>query len=144
MNTITVYLKIVFTSRTITYYVDSNITITQFIDMIKSLAFYAFNLQNLEIIDVDQTELGNALLPENITLNQKYINKDFIAFYIRPISSCVICNNIENIRISFYYRCQHCLCENCFTQSLRHNLVRCPICRSDRNTHENINNVINL
>jgi len=143
---ITIYLKVVFTTRTKIYHnINSNIIITDFITLVKQYAQNDFNLLNVEIVDTEQniipSELGNALTPENITLSEKYPNKNYIAFYIRPISECIICNGFDNIITSTYYRCQHVLCENCFNESLRYNLIRCPVCRSSRNNVTiNINN----
>lgn len=125
------------------------------IDYVKQRVSQDFQIHNIELVDVDQmirpAEHGNALHPEDISIEQKYANKmDHLAFYIRPIeqitsngstisTACVICHDYENIRTHCFYSCQHRLCESCIVSSVQHNLMRCPICRSTNRSNQQIN-----
>jgi hypothetical protein len=116
------------------------------IDYVKERAVHDFQLQHIELVDVDQlirpSENGTALLPEDISISQKYGHKlNHLAFYIRPIDAmsteqvirdCVICHDCENTEPRSYYLCQHLLCDICILNSVQHGLYRCPICRSRR------------
>ena len=138
----TIYCKVVFTEKTTTFIIPNSVSLRFMIQLIKETALTKFELQNIEVVEAGQdfrpAELANALVPEDITLFQKYGTKETLSFYIRPIvhesrelePSCVICQENEDIRTLCYYNCSHLLCEDCIVGSVRNGLTRCSICRS--------------
>jgi len=165
---VTIYCKVVFTNKTTTFIVSSETKISSLIHIIKNYALEKFQLTNIEVVeagqDVRPAELANVLIPEDVTIFQKYgitdVNStsngeiETLAFYIRPVvygNICVICQDIDNIAINSYYNCNHLLCNECIVECVRHNLLRCSICRSVRrnlnhseNININVNNNINV
>ena len=156
---VTIYCKVVFTDKTTTFIVSSETKISALIHIIKNYALEKFQLTHVEVVeagqDVRPAELANALIPEDVTIFQKYCNTDInstsnreietLAFYIRPVvygNVCVICQDIDNIAINAYYNCNHLLCNECIVECVRHNLLRCSICRSIRNSMISNSNII--
>jgi len=157
-QSISVYFKQVFTTKTMTCNVPADITIREFIKFGKRIARQDFNLLNVEVEIVEagkntptrKAEDADALLPEyeneNQTIREKYGNGiETISFYIRPylrelesetaiVNECVVCHDGIGVGVGVgsgfgVYGCSHQLCENCVVQCIRHNLNRCPICR---------------
>lgn len=149
-----VYFKVVFTTHTRTCRVSKNITVSEFIQFAKQQNQNQNQNQEIEVVEAGQPggEYAPALSPhDNTSLQQKYINHsnyegesdNVLAFYIRPINQnqnqnqqnqsvhCVICQETidSNSNSRLLYNCSHRLCENCLTESLRHNFQRCSICR---------------
>jgi hypothetical protein len=119
-ESVSVYFKQVFTTKTMTCNVPADITIREFIKFGKRIAQQDFNLLNVEVEIVEagkntptrKAEDADALLPEyeNQTIREKYgigsgsgSGSGTISFYIRerererPCSNecvCVICHDV--------------------------------------------------
>ena len=93
------YFKLAYTCQTKEYFVQTNITISQFIDDIKMRArgdFHLTDSEHIEIVEAGQydnvngrdAELAPALQPSNVLLCEIYENTyKNIAFYIRKTPS---------------------------------------------------------
>lgn len=140
-----IYLKQIFTDRTIIYSIQANDSMATIIENLKIWIMRDFQLDNVEIVEAGQNvdqgqraEDAPALISdESTTFAQKYGNILYqVAFYIRPIETdtidcnCVLCypENV-NIETTCYYGCTHYICSICVNQSRANNLLRCPICR---------------
>jgi hypothetical protein len=90
--------KLIYTEEKKTYSFNPNITITNFIDLVKHQAYNDFNIYNgynIEIIETGQyyningrnPEEAPALIPEhNTSLREKYGNNNYnVSFYIRIV-----------------------------------------------------------
>jgi len=156
-QSISVYFKQVFTTKTMTCNVPVDITIRDFIEFGKQIAVNLLNANvNVEVEIVEagkntptrKAEDADALFPEyeNQTIREKYGNGNgngTMSFYIRPRPclelentvnavnelECVVCHDVVGSGGVNHYCCSHRLCENCVIQCVRHNLNRCPICR---------------
>ena len=93
------YFKLVYTCKTINYTINSNITISEFIDYVKNRIREDFQLNIYEDIEIiqsgqfpnvngNQAEMAPALQPSDYRLCDLYnINSfDIKTFYIRKIS----------------------------------------------------------
>ena len=88
---LSLYFKLVFTTRTVYYNVDTEWTTSELYTNIAPLIFNDFGIQNFELADTyppfnGKSEEKPKIEPSNnITLEQLYSNKiKFIAIYIRP------------------------------------------------------------
>ena len=142
-----IYLKQIFTDRTIIYSIPVNDSMATIIKNLKLWIMRDFQLDNVEIVEAGQNvpqgqraENAPALISdESMTFEQKYGNILYqIAFYIRPIETetidytCVICHSENvNIETTCYYGCSHYICSICVSESNANGLLRCPICRHE-------------
>jgi len=152
MRTVSIYCKVIFTTRHVRYNIPAVVTVRAMMDRIKQCVSQDFQMHNIELVEAGQpfgiAEHAPALLPEDISLKEKFGDRlDYLALYIRPLVTssnaespqCVICHDEENIITSCYYDCRHRLCDNCIVQSVRHHLLRCSICRCTQRNNNNNN-----
>jgi hypothetical protein len=87
-----IYFKLAYTTNSKTYSIPHDWTISHFIETITQNARLDFEMNaDLELVDVDLSENGEALTPENMTFSQKYMNRiPYLAFYVRPVCRATI------------------------------------------------------
>jgi len=97
------YFKVVYTCETMNYDIDLDMSISDFINIVKNRARadFAINLNyTIEIVEAGQSdnvngrdaELAPALECSDTTIREKYgDNYKYIAFYIRPVMLNILC-----------------------------------------------------
>lgn len=86
-----VYFKVVYTTKTTFYEIDTTWTLLQLYNHVKSLIFNDFHIRNFELLDTFTHFDGKSEEKPKIELNNSTIeefygdNIDFTAIYIRPI-----------------------------------------------------------
>jgi hypothetical protein len=135
-----VYFKVAYTCNTKYYNIPHNWSISQLINTIRGKARQDFQIHTeIDIVEAGQpgiSEEAPALEPEQITFQQKYLNRiPYLAFYIRPrtrtiqpLPECMLCQE-TNIVINPTFGCAHQFCQICSDGCITHGHSRCPICR---------------
>lgn len=77
-------------SLTVTYTFNMNMTIVEFIEDVKQKIRENYGFAHIEIVDDNTPFLGRieyaaAIVPNNVSLKSRYINLEFVAFYIRVL-----------------------------------------------------------
>lgn len=96
MSTHSFYFKTVYTCQTINYDIDLDMSITEFINYIKTKIRVDFDIDNnyaIEIVEAGQfnnengrdAELAPALEYSDTSIREKFNNYKQTAFYIRPV-----------------------------------------------------------
>ena len=97
MSTHSFYFKTVYTSQTINYDIDLDMSIENFINYVKDKIRVDFNIDNnydIEIVKAGNpdninghdAELAPALEPSDTSIREKFNNYEQTAFYIRKIN----------------------------------------------------------
>ena len=106
------YFKVVYTCETINYDIDLDMSISDFINIVKNRARadFAINLNyTIEIVESGQSnnvngrdaELAPALECSDTTIREKYgDNYKYIAFYVRPVLTSIMNLNQINVENS--------------------------------------------
>ena len=87
----TLYFKVVYTTKTTFYEIDTTWTLLELYNNVRPLIFNDFNIRNFELLDTFTHFDGNSEEKPKIELNDCTIEEfygndiNFMAIYIRPI-----------------------------------------------------------
>jgi hypothetical protein len=147
-----VYFKQVWTANTHIIPVNPELTVIEFIEVIKPLLSIHFNIEthDLELVEIGSMDSEAAEpLVESVKKMREVWGDELktAAFYVRrknyeypqverliqrriinTTDNCPVC--MQYINVSRRYNCIHRICNDCYNSCLLNNIESCPVCRS--------------
>lgn len=159
---IQIYVKFAYQTTNATYELSRNLSISGMIQQLQEniLRDFGTNALQYELVEAGQdmpqgipAEEAPAFIVSSATIQQRFNNNDFVAFYIRrypPTASsslgststiisldddlepcCMVCQETQTT-LTTYFGCSHHICDACCSGCIQAGIERCAICRYRR------------
>ena len=157
-----IYVKFAYQTTNATYTLPRNLSISGMIQQLQENILRDFGTDALhyELVEAGQNmpqgipaEEAPALVVSYNTIQQRFNNNDFVAFYIRlyPVTArsslstastvisldddlvpcCMVCQETQ-ATLTTYFGCSHHICDACCSGCIQAGIERCAICRHRR------------
>jgi hypothetical protein len=159
---IQIYVKFAYQTINATYELSRNLSTSGMIQQLQEniLRDFGTNALQYELVEAGQdmpqgipAEEAPAFVVSSATIQQRFNNNDFVAFYIRrypPTASsslstassiisldddlepcCMVCQETQTT-LTTYFGCSHHICDACCSGCIQAGIERCAICRHHR------------